>query len=113
MNPQPYILRRHQGGYCWTPGNVGPDCPGIWKPGVGAGVGSAPAVPAAASMVAATAAGARTMFLFMVVPLLVCFGLGICNRPSAHAVPTICPQLQVNPVNYRDVFSLLGRYPGP
>jgi hypothetical protein len=49
------------------------------------------------------------MFLFMVVPLLVCFGLGICNRPSAHAVPTICPELRLSPVNYRDVFLQLRR----
>jgi hypothetical protein len=30
--------------------------------------------------------------------------------PAAHTVPTICPQSQINPVNYRDVFSLF-RYP--
>jgi hypothetical protein len=37
----------------------------------------------------------------------------ICNRPSAHAVPTICPQLQVTPVNYSHVFLLLEHDPTP
>jgi hypothetical protein len=33
----------------------------------------------------------------------------ICNRVCAHAVPTICPQLQITSVNYRYVVSQLRR----
>ena len=33
--------------------------------------------------------------------------------PRAHTVPTICPQLQINCVNYHSVFSLLEPFPTP
>jgi hypothetical protein len=89
-NPHERMASRHRGAYTCAPGNCGPAGPGIWYPGPGGGVGSAPAGPAVTTT-ATTAASATTMLL------------GRVKKPSRNAViPSgICPVLLSTPCGLR------------